>query len=344
MPILLNVEIMSISTTSTRVLQAKNSAASTPSSIGPIGRIETETQLTSQRRKGFITTVIATEQDARDFVDNILRKELKGITDSGEISRLNLRVIANSELLNKGIFPKDLIEAVIKLNWPNTNDAYSIVYFGYNNAGRSIAKSERTSFETSIKTLMPSSRREDVTTSEKLHTGITFKRATAEELIQSQQVAVLNMLNEHFGYNTSEAESIIRDSRYILFVAIGEKGDVAGMSMGEEATIYTNTGNKLRMIEITNGAVIPEYGGNGLYASISSALISYLAKDLDIDLVYSESNLERPTLLKAIGQQGRRYAGILPNNSVVDNGFRSMVVTYLTREDLNQITLSQMKR
>ncbi len=322
-----------------------------PSSIGVIGIVETQRGEVN-RRKGFITSVVETEDQLRYFREHFINEEIARMNNSPEladITRLTVRAVVNADLLSHGR-DRDHIEAIINIGSVKGQGNYAIVYFGYNKVGRQLSSEQRDDYN---RRLMLTNLSRDVGNlsgilSSPNYRGYTISRLDTETLTQDQREGIDEMLRDSFKYSENDGDRMLADSRNIFFIATTATGQVVGMSMAERRTVALNNGESITIAEVTNATVIQGHGGNGLYGAISAHLIRHIAEDRDpatrVDLVYSESNMERQTLLNAIAMQHRTYAGILPNNSFVDNGLKTMMVTYLNRQELDFLYLGEVNR
>ncbi len=320
-----------------------------PSSIGVIGVVETQRDNVN-RRKGFITSAIETEDQLRYFKEHFINEEITRLNHSPEladITRLTVRVIVNADLLSHGR-DRDHIEAIINIGSIGGRGNYAVVYFGYNKEEREISPEQREDY---YRRLMLTNLSRDVGNlsgilSSNVYHSYTISKLDTEALTPEQRSAIEGMLRTSFKYSEEDGTRMLEDSRNTFFVATTATGEIVGMSMAERRRVGLDNGESIMIAEVTNATVINGHGGNGLYGAISAHLIKHIASDTEnrVDLVYSESNMERQTLLNAIAMQHRTYAGILPNNSFVDGELRTMMVTYLNRQELDFLYLGGMLR
>lgn len=323
----------------------------TPSSIGEIGIVQTERGRV-MRRKGFVTQVIETEDELRRFREDFLEAEISRMNHQpwlSDITRLQVRVVINSELLQSGK-SMEHIEAVVNIGKINGSGNYAIVYFGHNKQERSITGEQREEYNRRwvLTNLSRNIERLSDILSSPTYKGYTISRVDHDSMTQAQRTAMLGMLNHSFNYNEHDSNYILDDPNNTFFVATTQTGEVVGMSMAERRRVNLTDGRSVMIAEVTNATVIRGHGGNGLYGAISAHLIRHLAGGTDpetrVDLVYSESNIDRQSLLNAIAMQHRTVAGMMPNNSFVDNELRTMLVTYLNRQELDALYLGGIVR
>ncbi len=319
--------------------------AEVPSSIGHINFIETERGRV-MRRKGFITSVIETREQARYFIDDFVNSEIARLEHSPElrdVTRLTVRAIVSSDLLRRGNIDSSHIEATVRIGAINGGGDYMMVYFGYNKEGRALSIDEVNTHRRNLDLINASRNMEslsEILSSPNYH-GYEICRFNAGDATVQERDAVLMMLTKSFGYSKDECDYILADPNNTIFVSRHPTDGIVGMSMAERRTVNLSDGRSMTMVEVTNATVIAPHGGNGLYGAISAHLIRDIASDTEnrVDLVYSESNMDRPSLLHAIAMQQRHIAGILPNNSYIEGGLRTMGVMYLSRQELDAFYL-----
>ncbi len=109
-----------------------------------------------------------------------------------------------------------------------------------------------------------------------------------------------------FGYNPGDVDEILTSPNNVI-VAAFDSSVIASSGLGERAEFFIRrSGKNVRfvMYEVTEAATRELYRGNGLYTHVAFALMRHLAQT-DANLIYAESNLEAPGVLKAAKRQGR---------------------------------------
>lgn len=161
-----------------------------------------------------------------------------------------------------------------------------------------------------------------------------------------------------FGYVPDEVDEILMSPNNVIAAAF-DSDILVSSGLGERAELFINrVDKKLKfvMCEVTEAATRENYRSRGLYTYVAFALMRSIAQT-DAHLVYAESNLEAPGVLKAAKRQGRHSVletfdlyGLIPRPlmqhvriSAGQNDTRpphlknDLLVTYLPRMELIQM-------
>lgn len=323
-----------------------------PSSVGPLSWPPT-IDIENNRKRGMFRRVIESGAMLDRLTSRFSRFEL-----SEDVSRVSARIFVTDsafrEVLQRGPDHFDpLVEAIIPLKGSGIAelDDVLLVYLGKNSESRNLPRDEVN------KEIM---RAREIFSLEEppryhSHEGIDFAvldpgmRQDAE--IQNQFADLYSA----FGWNVDDVAKILNNQDNLLVAAFNQ-GILISTGMAEKAVVPLIRGDKkinLVMYEITEAATREEYRGNGLYLAVA-LIINRLLADGDANLVFGESNLSAPGVLKAAFRQGRHSAlsnldaygvsekplrqPVRISGGINDNRPKhiknNLLVTYLVREDL----------
>ncbi|MDE1823684.1 MAG: hypothetical protein KGH74_00080 [Candidatus Micrarchaeota archaeon] len=278
-----------------------------------------------------------TDAKSIDFMTHVLRYG-KGRIAKEDLSRITVRTLINPYLVNAlrdDLFTTANVEAVIPVN-----ERYSMVYMGYNTQERQYTRDVQ-NLATS-----PMSQTEfhdpyKGTYSIGLYSN--GDRSNSAIFSQEHRTEVANLLRS-FGHTAESAARVMNNPHALLGVIhLSGTGDfkqaVVGICIAERVTITLNTGEQLRLVEITDAKILERHQGNGLYYELSTALINDIIRDsvrgtAPTDLVFAESNVQNPSLIKTALLQGRHFTGMLSNHVSIDGNLKDFAVTYLQGEAL----------
>ncbi len=318
-------------------------------SQGPIGQIS---PTPAERLKGFIPEVVDSPERTCDL-DRLFFEGMRVVSDSDDYTRLSIRAVVRDDLIHE----LRHVEARIPLQGDGLS-GFSIVYQGHNKSGRNgerqglpprdkvmdyfdvINKAKEKSFNP----MALRRRAEDVTTG----------RITRGD-VEANPESFVALLGNH-GYKTPEAVLRIVDNEANIVVAAYKNGQPAGITVGEVATINLDTGQALRILEITDSTVLEQFQNNGVYSAVSSELLRHISENhraMGLNVVYAETVITAPTLNVA-ATQGRHFDlsvfdvngrtgvpfGMLPYHAKVGEDYETLVVNYLTRQDLDVIRVA----
>lgn len=98
-------------------------------------------------------------------------------------------------------------------------------------------------------------------------------------------------------------------SNIIIYAQENDSGQIVSSVLGEEGKVTVIKSGQpinLSLVEITEAATLPSFRGNGLYQTVSNALLKYLAqRSPPPHLVFGELNLNSPGVLKVAARQKR---------------------------------------
>lgn len=327
-------------------------AEAIPSSVGPLSwppTIDAE----NNRKRGMFRKIIESGVMLDRLTSRFSRFEL-----TEDVSRVSARIFVTDSAFREVLQmePRHLdsmVEAIIPLKGsgiPELDDVL-LVYLGKNSDSRNLPQTE---VDKEI------SRANEIFSLEEppkyhSHEGIDF---TVLDPTLRQDAEIQNQfadLYSAFGWNVDDVAKILSNQDNLLVAAFNQ-GLLISTGMAEKAVVPLIRGDKrfdLTMYEITEAATREEYRGNGLYLSVA-LIINRLLADGDANLVFGESNLAAPGVLKAAYRQGRhstlnnlREYGISEkplrqpvriSGGVNDNRPKHMkndlLVTYLVRKDL----------
>lgn len=323
-----------------------------PSSVGPLSW-PPSIDIENNRKRGMFRRVIESGAMFNSLAGRFSQFEL-----SDDVSRVSARIFITDSALRESLknnleLIDPLVEAIIPLKGsgiPELDDVL-LVYLGKNSDSRTLPQDEvnkEISRANEIFSLDEPPRYHS-------YEGIDF---TVLDSGLRQDAEIQNQfadLYSAFGWNVDDVAKILNNQDNLLVAAFNQ-GLLISTGMAEKAIVPLIRQDKrfnLVMYEITEAATREEYRGNGLYLAVA-LIINRLLADGDANLVFGESNLSAPGVLKAAYRQGRHSTlrnlneyGIsekpLRQPVRISGGVNDhrpkhlkndLLVTYLVREDL----------
>ncbi len=335
--------------------------AATESSVGSIKWPPTDAS--EQRKKGISHFVLETSNDAmrvmKEFMDlpfGIHREEQVPIT------RISGRIfIANSALkeeIDREHRTGDLtlihqIEAIVPLAGTGVAELEdcSMVYLGKNDTAR---RSDPAQLEKELH-IADAFFHEELNPDRHSYDDFEFnvldKKEKVDPLIEKQYIA----LYAAFGWSADNVRALLGSKNNVMIAAF-KGNELVSAGMAERAYIKVERKGQeipLVMYEITEAATKEEYRGNGLYTQVAIQLMKTLART-DVHLIYAESNLLAPGVLRSAHRQGRYSAidsaltfGLQPraleqhvrisggsNDTRPEHEKNDLLVTFMSRNDI----------
>ncbi len=294
---------------------------------------------TQQRLRGFyVDNVITDQQSAQACIDQV-EATINAMHAKPGVNRASIRVLAEIGALANLQTGRANIEAIL----PVRQTSLGLVYLGLNEEARALDTAHLSNYHKllrTVRTLSPKQR-------DSLATPELLTPAQAHEFCDQ-----FTVLYAPFDYDQSKTTDILTDSANTIAFARMD-GVVASTAMAEQATIAINNFGNLHIAESTEASTLSNLRGNGLYASVSGFLIQHLVEqqrtgEANIDILYGESNLAMPGVIRAAAQNGRNFCyfdryvefeqtptfGILPQNFSVNDGvetrqFNDFAVSYV---------------
>lgn len=342
------------------------------SSIGPVDGMY---KVGGTRLKGFINTVVSTNEQLSDLAATL--KSLKGLLHrDSELSRLTFRVLVRQDLVNKGETFKDEIrphvEAVIpRIRLSGDRHEYSILYLGSNKEGRRATAEDHAKYAQNTETAslsngkksldgVISGMRDSILKEGQTYTyrpsadkSYSIKLFEPSKITNGERTELARLLAT-FGYDQEATRSVIEGKNSIKAVAYNGVG-IACLAVAEMAEVPLAGRPSLKITEITDAVVRGEDKGNQLYFMTSSYLLTYLLMNYSPDIVYGESNLKSIGVLKAALEQGRSFStdvsprmgagtGILEKHAIIGGELSSLVVTFFDSEQVADIKRRLQRR
>lgn len=323
---------------------------SATSSVGTVAWPPIEAN--EERSRGILDCVIESTSHLNRVIDQFSKLEF-----SKRISRHSGRIFVTTRALEQGIINNQLIdsliEGIIPLEGCGSQELEDtcLVYLGKNTP-------ERTpSHKTMDKELEDARRifRGPVSRTIHCHDNFEFQLIT-DAMRQNADIQIqFYDLYSIFGWNQQNVINLLKNPNNLL-MGVFNDGLLVSTGMAEQATIKLKRKSKeiiFRMDEITEAATREEFRGNGLYTTVAIK-INQILSNTNTNLVYAESNLSAPAVLKAAHRQGRHSVlntftkfGITPkplrqpikilggsNDSRPTYEKNDLLVTYLTRSEL----------
>lgn len=319
------------------------------SSIGEIVWPPKETN--NGRLKGIFPNPINDEDLLVSFLNYL--NELKF---PNETSRITARALVSKEALlnfNHKSPYSSLIETIIPLDGEIFGN-FCLVYFG-KNAPQRICPEEiiNRQYQNALYIFNECTR----LTEEKNTDNNNFEILLIDDSMRRnrQIIEMYYQLYSNFGWSKEEVSALIRNPSNLLIAAINNNQRIVSSGLVEFASIdFNGLPEPLKIAEITEAATLEEFRGRGLYRRVSNQILEILSNQQNPpDLVFGESNLDAPGVLKVAAQQGRipalktaqdfnlPHAWILPQhvsifqeNRPSNYPYNNLMVTYLTQERL----------
>ncbi len=327
------------------------------SSFGPVGCI---CPVASSRLKGFIGGGISTTGAIIPISDNghiafftgIIREGIHRVETANDVSRLTVRTVVSNSALE--ILEPELLKvgATVEAKIP-LNDSHQIIYVGYNSLHRKLSEIRRDSYRSTIGTLLEEHAVQpglmDLARRIAAHRDdyhVSILNGNGRDL-SGHEIESTKLLLSTFGYDGTQAEQLIQNKQNLiglLYETIGSEHSIVGISVIEARNIMLDTGEIIRIAEITDGTIANNHQGKSLYSRLLLDMFNHISETPDcFDLLIAESNMESLSLLRTATAQGRVFSGILPNHALIAGRmgtleFKSLVVNYLTPELLRSFS------
>ncbi len=162
----------------------------------------------------------------------------------------------------------------------------------------------------------------------------------------------------YFDYDEADVAALLCNPKNTI-TYVEENGIVLSTAMAELGTVAIKGFGELHLAEVTEAYTRASHRGQGLYKLVSGYLQEYLTTqrsqgELELDVLYGESNLAMPGVLIAAHQNGRRFSyfdavelgvysrtfGILAQNFSVNDGcetrpYNDFAVSYVPLSEVN---------
>ena len=305
-------------------------------SFGPIGTV---TRVSADRLKGFVGAQTSAVDRITPVEDRQQLRVLTGIVLTGisELSRtgttrLSIRsIVAESLSEELAVAVGDggaKIEAVIPLK--NGMDQLQIVYIGYNEPSRRATPEELARTKNAIAEAKRPTLRKGTAGSQVIEIVDSQSLFSQDRVMET--VPLADMLLKGFGYSRDAAIGVLSNTMNIVSV-IKEGDRITGIGVTEVREIPLVNGVLLRMAEMTDFYINPEYRGKGYSSKMLRVLSDTALKKMDV--VFGEANSENQAMTNAILRCGYELAGdgvkitaILEKHAVIEDSTRNLFVTY----------------
>lgn len=293
------------------------------------------------RLRGFYTdTVISDAQSAANLNEEIDTAIDAMHTSPQQISRVSIRAVVALEAIAELQSSRAQVEAVL----PIADSGLGIVYLGANTLDRSVNPEDLARHR-----LLLAHAAQNVL-QHRSALGFDLRILDGEQ--PPTVIDQLAALYAPFGYDRQDTQTLIQGEYNLLAVAACD-GQIVSTAMAEFAEITIGNYGELHIAEITEASTLPSYSRQGFYAAVSRCLIEHIIGErndgaIKLDVLYGESNLTMPGVIKAAAQNGRRFChfdeigvqiqnpdfGILPQNFSVNDGtetrqFNDFAVSYV---------------
>lgn len=274
-------------------------------STSSVGSIEwPPTSASENRKKGVFRTVIKNKADLKKILS-----EWSVFPFDQETSRFSARFFLDNNLLTNldykdRLFVDPFIEGIIplaKTGIPELEET-SIIYLGKNSPSRVSSGQVIKEELDAARNIFNSSLNNFNHIFGGYHVEILHETRKRESDLQKQ----FNGLYSAFGWSEEDVRKILTNPNNILAAAFDDDLLIsAGIAERAQLEVGVDqTSVDLVMYEITEAATREEYRRNGIYTEVAITIMKYLAKS-DVNLVYAESNLIAPGVLKSAARQGR---------------------------------------
>lgn len=309
------------------------------------------------RMKGFLTMKVDSGAKVNSLM-SIISYGLDGIYNPKVVQphqeelfrdrfRLSVRAVVEERQVKHVKARAEGIGAEIEAILPFNRDAEAIVYIGHNSrlrhhGGTTFTEhiEQRELVEsiyrgTILGDRQPYSREGLKTMGYGYLPPIVFEGSCAEfSLGGNKGIAELaSLMRDTYGYGLESARAIITNPNNIISIIRydgSQKTGVAAMSLMERTPVSVD-GRTLWIAELTDSAVRMDDRkkkmGFPLYHAVTTELISGLAKQTTPpDVVFSESNLAHPNVIKSCEMQGRVPVGYMHNHTEIEGKLTSFAV------------------
>lgn len=326
-------------------------------SFGPIGYVS---QVSADRLKGFIGYVDGSQiQDGRinpienrrqaRFMGDVIREGISRL-DNTDNTRLSIRTIVRNDMLRSFSHTVRRSGARVEATLP-VMDNHSIVYVGYNVHSRELGRAMRHTHEDTIHRVRQryeSNQKELTTLADQIRQysnqySVRIVNGTSRSFSPDEETQICGLLST-FNYSRADARALMFNDQNIIglvYKNVDSQQTVVGISITERRVIELTNGATVHIAEITDGTISQVDTGMSLYSRLLLNVFEHISsKNPEISLVFAETNTASDSVLKAAALEGRKFGGILPNHAIISDrqtgelGLRSLVVTYLTREQL----------
>lgn len=315
-----------------------------------------------ERKKGVYPEIIDTPQNLASLLESLRLLPFDTST------RISVRACVSQRILTAFIsYNRDnphlkMIETIITLEGTNSGlDDCCLIYVGKNKPER-MPNEQQLSEQKNLATKIFFDNHQltlNQPTNHNHRLNDLMIRVVNEEDKQNPNIQMMYYdLYRIFGWKEEDIKALLSNPNNILVAAFGKDGKLIGSVLGELGILtFIKKGEtyKLRIVEITDAAVNPEYRGNGVYQTISNELISKITKITNPPhLVFGELNLESPAVLKVAAKQGRisalhtaenfgiPHAWVLPQHAPISSGgdnmeasrYNNLMVTFFTQSML----------
>ena len=327
----------------------------TASSAGPL--VWPPVESSEQRRRGFVSDVI----DTTEALSSLLH-EFTAFPFDEKTTRYSGRLFVTQDALTSVVTTQHavadaVIEGIIPLEGCGVSELEdtSLVYLGRNTPERQASQLDMEQELAQARTIFSTPVNQASTHD---YDAFSFQFISDVMRIDPRIHAQFFGLYQAFGWNEADVVSMLQRKTNVL-LGVFQNGELVSTGMAERAILPVrrdNQGFPFVMYEITEAATREEYRGNGLYTAVAHRLNQHLTAT-DANLVYAESNLRAPGVLKAARKQGRHTVlesfeqyGLTPKPlrwAVRISGGSSdvrpahekndLLVTYLVRKELQQL-------
>lgn len=316
-----------------------------------------------QRIKGFYTPNIIRDEAELMYLVNQLQKYAERAFHDNPllVTRVSLRGAINLETLitcREKIIP--FLEAII--SFQGTHEPFEetgIVYFSMNHPSRRSLDRELETYKGYLSSIFHVRVRPISGLMERLREG-GYQISLFSDHADDETINQVFDLYRRFGWSRKEVVEILSQKNNLVGIASFE-GKIISAGIAEFACIPIGK-EQLRLAEITEAATAEEHMGKGVYTTVSSFLLSEIARKSrqkeilggEIDCVFGECNGNALGVLKTAKIQGRTFSldigerysfpesGILRQHVPISGAprttpYNDLFPAYLTRERLYQI-------
>ncbi len=261
-------------------------------------------EATEQRKKGILNRVLETADDLSSIIT-----EFQNMPFDEATTRYTARIFVTDSLLKR----KDIkaaiceyVEAILPLascGIPDLEDC-CMVYIGKNADTR---KADPQELQHQLKFAKEVYSGESASKEKNSVNGYRIEQVADEMKKDANLQHQYAELYQAFGWNEDQVVELLTNHSNTLVAAFdGDRLISAGMAERAELTIERNSRLlPFVMYEITEAATVEEHRGKGLYTNVAEELMKLLADVNEINMVYAESNMSAPGVLKAGARLGR---------------------------------------
>ncbi|MEO5627470.1 MAG: hypothetical protein ABIQ89_01120 [Candidatus Saccharimonadales bacterium] len=315
--------------------------------VSSVGAVWPPIVSSNERLKGFYDNPVVTEGSLDTFINDFTSYIAKA-EDGAETSRLSIRLVANSGALAVLNSAGINVEGALPIRG---QDELLMVYTAWNSHERTVPDTTLEQHGQLLGNIAANATAGFDAVAKLTEQGFSPQVVdrTTSTITKQSLIPKFTELYSVFGYDEADVETIFNNPNNTVAYVEDAEGIVSTV-MAERAIIPLEDFGNLEVVEITEAITRPSARGRGLYAGVSGFLTGSIMADSGNlpHIIYGESNLAAPGVLKAAHSNGRRFNhldasthnhkalgfGILQQSFKVEDGteqraFNDFALTYI---------------